>query len=202
LSAIWQAFAYTTDDAQEGPRAFVEKRPSPMAGPVSRTMRLFRTLMFAPGSRPDLLSKAQQGQADALIFDLEDSVPHQSKQEARANILQVLQQGLSKPVFLRVNHPRAGDCQADLELLAKCLPAQVQGLILPKAESPGDLEQVGQWLADIESKVRTDPRTLTHPSFGRDLPGIAQYLRFGTLLWAYLWDVAGQCRAGLISWLT
>jgi len=115
-------------------------------------MRLFRTLMFAPGSRPDLLSKAQQGQADALIFDLEDSVPHQSKQEARANILQVLQQGLSKPVFLRVNHPRADDCQADLELLAKCLPAQVQGLILPKAESPGDLEQVGQWLADIESR--------------------------------------------------
>lgn len=124
------------------------------------TMRLFRTLMFAPGSRPELLAKAQQGQADALIFDLEDSVPHQSKDEARANILQALRQGLSKPVFLRVNHPRAGDCQADLKVLAQCLPELVQGLILPKAESPADLELVGQWLDEIESQSGQKPGRL------------------------------------------
>ncbi len=37
--------------------------------------KLYRTLLFAPGTRPELLAKAQAGAADAMIFDLEDSVP-------------------------------------------------------------------------------------------------------------------------------
>ncbi len=119
-------------------------------------MKLFRTLMFVPGSRPELLAKAQLGSADALIFDLEDSVPLQSKAEARANIQRVLQDGLKKPVFIRVNHPRAGDCQADLNILASALPtlpAMVQGVILPKAENTADIEQLDQWLTEIEVKT-------------------------------------------------
>ncbi len=116
-------------------------------------MKMFRTLMFAPGTRPELLSKAQLGQADALIFDLEDSVPLQSKDGARANILHAFRQGLKKPVFLRINHPRAGDCQADLQVLAQALPDQLQGVILPKAESTADIEQVDQWLGALESQA-------------------------------------------------
>ena len=50
--------------------------------------KMYRTLLFAPGSRPELLEKAQSGAADALIFDLEDSVAHNAKDEARANVLE------------------------------------------------------------------------------------------------------------------
>ena len=42
---------------------------------VSNPIKMYRTLLFAPGSRPELLSKAQMGDADAMIFDLEDAVP-------------------------------------------------------------------------------------------------------------------------------
>ncbi|MEY2621524.1 MAG: hypothetical protein RIT26_1344, partial [Pseudomonadota bacterium] len=42
---------------------------------MSAPMNLYKTLLFAPCSRPELMTKAQDGQADALIFDLEDSVP-------------------------------------------------------------------------------------------------------------------------------
>jgi hypothetical protein len=49
-------------------------------------MKLFRTLLFAPATRPELLSKAQAGNADALIFDLEDSVPANAKDDARRNV--------------------------------------------------------------------------------------------------------------------
>ena len=116
-------------------------------------MKLFRTLLFAPGARLELLTKSQVGQSDALIFDLEDSVPHNAKDEARRNVSQVLHEGLRKPMFLRINNPRAGDFQADLAVLAtQASQVNVMGVILPKAELTSDIEQVGHALTDIESR--------------------------------------------------
>ena len=116
-------------------------------------MKLFRTLLFAPGARLELLTKSQSGSSDALIFDLEDSVPHNAKDEARRNVSQVLQEGLRKPMFLRINNPRAGDYQADLAVLAtQASQVNVMGVILPKAELTNDIEQVGHALTDIESR--------------------------------------------------
>ena len=67
-------------------------------------MKLFRTLLFAPGVRLELLTKSQGGQSDALIFDLEDSVPHNAKDEARLvlgvvrhRILQIKDQRIGLP---------------------------------------------------------------------------------------------------------
>src|ERR1700712_3486599 len=115
-------------------------------------IRMFRTLLFAPGSRPELLAKAQAGQADALIFDLEDSVPANAKDTARRNIAEALAGALAKPMYLRINHPRAGDFRADLAVLqqAKGL-ANVMGVILPKAEQAADVQEVAAALASIES---------------------------------------------------
>ena len=81
------------------------------------TPTMFRTLLFAPGSRPDLLAKAQAGNADALIFDLEDSVPSNAKDEARKNVAHALAAGLQKPMYLRISNPRAGDFRSDLAVL-------------------------------------------------------------------------------------
>ena len=50
---------------------------------ASQAKKMYRTLLFAPGSRAELLTKAQLGAADAMIFDLEDSVPLNAKEEAR-----------------------------------------------------------------------------------------------------------------------
>jgi citrate lyase subunit beta/citryl-CoA lyase len=47
-------------------------------------MRL-RSLLFVPGDRPDRLSKAREGDADALIIDLEDSVAPTRKTVARVS---------------------------------------------------------------------------------------------------------------------
>ena len=64
-----------------------------MTSPVKK---MHRTLLFAPGSRIELLTKAQLGAADAMIFDLEDSVPLNAKDEARKNVQQALALGLKK----------------------------------------------------------------------------------------------------------
>ncbi len=115
--------------------------------------KMFRTLLFAPGSRPELLTKAQLGDADAMIFDLEDSVPLNAKDEARNNIALALAAGLKKPMYLRITNPRAGDYIADLSVLSGINLHNVTGVVLPKADDAQDIHTVAQALSAIEAKA-------------------------------------------------
>ncbi|RYG27953.1 MAG: CoA ester lyase, partial [Burkholderiales bacterium] len=46
-------------------------------------MRQIRSFLFIPGTRAEWIDKGPQTGADALILDLEDSVPESAKQAAR-----------------------------------------------------------------------------------------------------------------------
>jgi len=120
---------------------------------ASQAKKMYRTLLFAPGSRAELLSKAQLGAADAMIFDLEDSVPLNAKDEARKNVQQALALGLKKPMYLRISNPRAGDYLADLGVLANQSLVNVAGVALPKADDAQDIETVSKALQEIEIKA-------------------------------------------------
>ena len=120
---------------------------------ASQTKKMHRTLLFAPGSRTELLTKAQLGVADAMIFDLEDSVPLNAKDEARKNIQQVLALGLKKPMYLRISNPRAGDYLADLGVFHNHSLVNVAGVALPKTDDAQDVETVSKALQDIEIKA-------------------------------------------------
>ena len=120
---------------------------------ASQAKKMHRTLLFAPGSRTELLTKAQLGMADAMIFDLEDSVPLNAKDEARKNIQQVLGLGLKKPMYLRISNPRAGDYVADLGVFHNHSLFNVAGVALPKADDAHDIETVAKVLQDIEIKA-------------------------------------------------
>ena len=128
----------------------------------SQPIKMYRTLLFAPGSRPELLAKAQLGDADAMIFDLEDSVPLNAKDEARKNIADALAAGLRKPMFLRISNPRAGDFMADLQVLANASSlVNVAGVVLPKADDADDTQAVAKALKDVESKHNMQEGTLS-----------------------------------------
>jgi citrate lyase subunit beta/citryl-CoA lyase len=128
----------------------------------SQPIKMYRTLLFAPGSRPELLAKAQLGDADAMIFDLEDSVPLNAKDEARKNIADALTAGLKKPMFLRISNPRAGDFMADLQVLANASSLlNVAGIVLPKADDADDIQAVAKALKDVESKHNMQEGTLS-----------------------------------------
>ena len=128
----------------------------------SQPIKMYRTLLFAPGSRPELLAKAQLGDADAMIFDLEDSVPLNAKDEARKNIADALAAGLKKPMFLRISNPRAGDFMADLQVLANASSLlNVAGIVLPKADDSDDIHAVAKALKDVESKHNMQEGTLS-----------------------------------------
>ena len=128
----------------------------------SQPIKMYRTLLFAPGSRPELLSKAQLGDADAMIFDLEDSVPLNAKDEARKNIADALAAGLKKPMFLRISNPRAGDFIADLQVMANASSlVNVAGVVLPKADDADDIQAVAKALKDVEAKHNMQEGTLS-----------------------------------------
>ena len=128
----------------------------------SQPIKMYRTLLFAPGSRPELLAKAQLGDADAMIFDLEDSVPLNAKDEARKNIADALAAGLKKPMFLRISNSRAGDFMADLQVLANASSLlNVAGIVLPKADDADDIQAVAKALKDVESKHNMQEGTLS-----------------------------------------
>lgn len=88
----------------------------PMSTTTPHPLAAARTLLFVPGDRPDRFAKAQAAGAGAIILDLEDAVGAARKAEARAAVLQWLQQR-SGPgrVGVRLN---AVDTAAGLDDLA------------------------------------------------------------------------------------
>jgi citrate lyase subunit beta / citryl-CoA lyase len=64
-----------------------------------------RSMLFVPGDSPRKFEKASQGNASALILDLEDSVVLDKKVEARGTTRDILlsQRG-TQQLYVRVNH--------------------------------------------------------------------------------------------------
>ena len=109
-----------------------------------------RSYLFVPGNRPERFAKALASGADALILDLEDSVPLAEKAVARQAVtdwLATIPRG--KPVFVRVNalgSPLHGD---DLQILQRVRPA---GLVLPKCEGVDDVLAFDEALFTFEQR--------------------------------------------------
>ena len=51
---------------------------------------LRRTMLMTPGNRPERLYKAVSSLADSVVFDLEDSIPPDQKNQARQIVAQTL----------------------------------------------------------------------------------------------------------------
>ena len=112
-----------------------------------------RSVLFVPGSRPDLVPKAAAAGADALVLDLEDSVPAQGKDLARTHMAAVLAESATRFTFIRINHPSRGNLEQDLSVLA---PHPDQAVMVPKVESPQDLEAIDAqlWLFEKDAALR------------------------------------------------
>jgi len=107
-----------------------------------------RSLLFVPGNRPERFETAARCGADAVIIDLEDSVPLSDKAAARASLAQRWPdlRELGVAMLVRTN---ALDNDAGQEDLA-CL-SRLEGLtavMLPKVETVESLAQVRARIAD------------------------------------------------------
>jgi citrate lyase subunit beta/citryl-CoA lyase len=115
---------------------------------------ILRSMLYAPANHPRHASGALAGAADAAILDLEDAVAADQKQAARDAIEQLLRdrpapaRPTGRPaVFVRINALSTPHAYQDL--LAAVLPG-VQGILLPKVESPGELAIADWMLAQLE----------------------------------------------------
>ena len=99
-----------------------------------------RSKLFVPGVRPELFAKALVSAADALSFDLEDSVPAARKDEARTSVAAFLRtdavRDVAKLIVVRVNALDTPHCEADLAAVAETNVALIN---LPKVESADDI---------------------------------------------------------------
>src|SRR5687767_3927480 len=111
-----------------------------------------RSKLFVPGARPELFAKALAGDADALSFDLEDSVPEIRKAEARADVAEFLRspavRAAAKVIVVRLNALGTPHFEADLQAVAQ---PSVALLNLPKVESADDIRAAVAALERVEA---------------------------------------------------
>jgi citrate lyase subunit beta/citryl-CoA lyase len=112
-------------------------------------VKVARSLLFAPGNRPERFEKAVRSGADAVVLDLEDSVPPEDKPGARAAIERewAQLQAIGVPLVVRINSAVSAEGKEDLAWLQHLeSPAAV---MLPKAESAEMLALVHERLPSI-----------------------------------------------------
>ena len=97
--------------------------------------RRVRSWLFAPGHDQKLLARVFECGADAVLLDLEDAVPPQTKARARQLVAEV---AAVKRCWVRVNRPSTDACALDLE----ALEGKVAGFRLPKVEGAADVAWV------------------------------------------------------------
>ena len=98
-----------------------------------------RSWLFVPADSEKKVARALASDADALIFDLEDSVVPTRKSAAR-EILKALPERSGGPQWwVRVNPLGSEHIKADLGLFAS---ADFEGVVLPKSESGADVAQL------------------------------------------------------------
>jgi len=98
-----------------------------------------RSWLFVPADSDKKVAKAIASDADAIIFDLEDSVSLERKQIAR-DLLKALGPRDGGPRWwVRINPLRTDHHKKDLEIFAS---ADFEGVVLPKAESGGDIAEL------------------------------------------------------------
>jgi citrate lyase subunit beta/citryl-CoA lyase len=105
-----------------------------------------RSWLFVPADSERKVAKALDSEADAIIFDLEDSVAPAQKATAR-EILKGLPKRSNGPEWwVRVNPLGSEFHKEDLKLIGS---AYVHGIVLPKTESGADVTQLAHRTGNI-----------------------------------------------------
>lgn len=119
-------------------------------------MRL-RSYLYAPGNRPERFTKALGSGADAIVLDLEDSVPPEQKAAAQDAVRSFLVgAGRAIPeIFVRVN----GDGTWRSDLNAVVHPS-LSGVRIAKAEDPALVAAVHECLGMLEQQRGIAPEAI------------------------------------------
>ena len=112
-----------------------------------------RSVLYMPGSNERALEKAKTIAADALIFDLEDSVAPDAKPLARDQVCATVKNGGygGREIVIRVNALETPWGTEDL--LAAC-DAEPDAILVPKVMHPGDIISVAKILQGVHASQK------------------------------------------------
>jgi citrate lyase beta subunit len=115
-----------------------------------------RAILYTPASDWHKLERLSSFNVDSICVDLEDGVAFNRKDEARKNAVKALESldfGESERL-VRINSVESG---LALEDLSAIIPAQPDGLVIPKIESAEQVEWVSNSLKEQESRSGNQP---------------------------------------------
>lgn len=109
--------------------------------------RPYRSVLYIPGSKPRALEKAKTLPVDAVIFDLEDAVSVEEKDNARDTLAAALSEGGygARVKIVRINGFDTPWGKADAEAAAAM---DCDAILLPKVSSAADLDALAAITGD------------------------------------------------------
>jgi citrate lyase subunit beta/citryl-CoA lyase len=105
-----------------------------------------RSWLFVPADSEKKVAKALDSDADAIIFDLEDSVVPAQKAVAREILKNLPQRSGGAQWWVRVNPIGSDFLKDDLKLIGV---ADLHGVVLPKAEGGWDIVEIAHHTGNI-----------------------------------------------------
>ena len=112
-------------------------------------MRALRSLLFVPGNRANMLERASGLRPDAFIPDMEDSVPADEKENARAVTASFLPR-LRETGALVVPRVNSLDTGLIADDLAAVVGPEIDGVSVGKIQSAADIERVSDIIEELE----------------------------------------------------
>ena len=103
-------------------------------------------------------------QADILLGNLEDAIPADRKEAARAGLVNVGKEADlgDTPLWTRINSLDSPWCLDDLTTLVTEIGDKLEVVMVPKVEGPWDIHYVDQLLAQLEAKAGLSRPILVH----------------------------------------
>ena len=151
-----------------------------------RDLSPLKSWLFVPGDSDRKIARSADAGADALILDLEDSVPAAAKSTARATVAEAIRRmradGRSEALVVRVNALPTG---LTLQDIAETLPAGPDAYVIPKVQGQADLRTVNEMLKGLHAPdaLALLPIATEVPAAIFRLEEIAQGPRVRGLLW-------------------
>lgn len=116
----------------------------------NNTARPRRSLLSVPAINQRALAKLATLDCDGVIFDLEDSVAPEMKDEARNNLATYFKDFPleGREAIIRINSVATTAGQKDVKAALACKP---DAILLPKVEQPTDIHDVADLLAESDA---------------------------------------------------
>src|SRR6476646_3704300 len=149
------------------PRDFLKPLAIGAPDPVTEIpFKPSRMIHFFDASNEKMAAKVPDmaKQADILLGNLEDAIPADRKEAARAGLVKVAKEmdlGTT-PLWTRVNSLDSPWCLDDLTEVVTEIGDKIEVIMVPKVEGPWDIHYVDRLLAQLEAKAGIEKPILVH----------------------------------------